>query len=85
MQQARVHGRATSTVKHPSLAGAKLLLCQFIDHVGEPTGDPVIVLDRVGAGRGDKVVVTSDGSGLREILNAENSPARWWVLGIADE
>lgn len=85
MQLAVVTGRATSTVKHASLAGWRLLVCRMLGNTGQTTGDPVLVLDRLGAGRGDRVIITSDGLGLRELLGHDNSPARWWTLGIADE
>lgn len=84
MQQALVQGRATSTVKHPSLDGQKLLLAQALEADGQPGGDPIIVLDRHGAGVGDTILVTSDGRGLRELLNHNTSPARWWCVGIVD-
>lgn len=84
MQQAIVQGRATSTVKHPSLHGRKLLICQTLDAAGKETGDPVLVLDSLGAGRGDRVLITSDGQGLRELLGSDTSPARWWTVGIVD-
>lgn len=85
MQQAIVTGRATSTVKHHSLSGARLLICQMLDAAGRPGGDPVLALDKLGAGRGDRVILTSDGLGLRDLLNDKTSPARWWTLGIVDE
>ena len=85
MQHARVKGRATSTVKHASLAGMKLLVCELLGRDGQPTGDPVLAVDRIGAGAGDRVILTSDGLGLRALLNDENSPARWWTLGIVDD
>ncbi|NBC10791.1 MAG: ethanolamine utilization protein EutN [Planctomycetes bacterium] len=85
MQLAVVRGRATSTVKHASLAGWRLLICHTLNRSGATTGDPVIVLDRLGAGAGDRVIITSDGLGLQEMLGYDNSPARWWTLGIADE
>lgn len=84
MQQALVQGHATSTVKHPSLNGQRLLLAQTTDNKGKPDGDPILVLDKLGAGVGDRIIVTSDGRGLRELLGSGNSPARWWTLGIVD-
>ena len=84
MQLALIQGRATATVKHPSLAAAKLLVCQFLGADGRPTGDPVLAVDKLGAGAGDRVILTSDGMGLRELLGDNNSPARWWTLGIVD-
>ena len=85
MQLAVVRGRATSTVKHRSLNGSKLLVCQFLDRGRQMTGDPILAVDRLGAGAGDHVVLTSDCIGLRQLLNDDNSPVRWWTLGIVDE
>ena len=85
MQLAIVQGRATSTVKHRSLAGAKLLVCQLLGSEGRASGDPVLAVDRLGAGAGDRVILTSDGLGLRELLRDDTSPVRWWTLGIVDE
>ena len=85
MQLAKVVGRATATVKHETLAGWRLLLVQPIDRIGQPDGDPLLVLDSMGARAGDTVVLTSDSKGARELVAAENSPARWFVAGVADE
>ncbi len=85
MQTAIVQGRTTSTVKHPSLQGRKLLICSMLDAAGRPAGDPVLVLDGLGAGRGDTVVISSDGLGLRQLLADDTSPARWWTIGLVDE
>lgn len=85
MQLAVVKGRVTSTIKHASLSGVKLLVCQLLGNDGQPTGDPVLAVDRLGAGRGNRVILTSDGKGLRELLGSDNSPARWWTVGIADD
>ena len=85
MQLAIVTGSATSTLKHCSLAAMRLLVCQPLGGAGDVVGDPVLAVDRLGAGRGDRVILTSDGLGLRELLGNANSPARWWTLGIVDE
>ncbi len=85
MQMALIQGTATSTVKHPSLDGVRLLICQFLGSNGKVSGDPVLAIDKIGARRGDKVILTSDGKGLRELLNDDTCPARWWTLGIADD
>ncbi len=85
MQLALIHGHATATVKHQSLAGAKLLVCQFLGRGGRPAGDPVLAVDQLGAGVGDRVILTSDGQGLRKMLADDTSPVRWWTLGIVDE
>lgn len=79
-----VVGSATATVKHPSMEGQKLLLVMALKADGSPEGDPILVVDSLGAGKGDKVMVTSDGIGTRELVGDKSSPVRWSVLGIAD-
>jgi len=81
----RVVGTATSTVKHPSMKGCKLLLVMALQG-DERTieGDPILVVDTLGAGQGQTVMITSDGIGTRQLLGSENSPVRWSVLGVRD-
>jgi ethanolamine utilization protein EutN len=85
MQIGSVVGIATSTVKHPSLEGWKLLVVQMLAADGKsPDGEPVLAVDRLGAGRGEKVILTSDGRGTRELLKSDTTPVRWSVMGIPD-
>lgn len=83
MQLGLVIGSATATVKHPSLEGERLLVVQLTGVDGRADGEPVLALDRMGARRGDEVVLTSDGKLLGEMVGRQ-SPARWSVLGLAD-
>ena len=85
MQEARVLGAAVSTIKHESMVGSKLLVVQpyLVDGV-TPDGFPLLALDTVGAGKGDTVIITSDGRAMREHLQADATPARWSVTGIKD-
>lgn len=82
MLLARVEGHATATIKHPSLHGQRLVLVQPLRSL---TREPVLTIDTLGAARGDLVVITSDGKGVRETLGDETSPARWSVVGIVDD
>lgn len=85
MQLGSVVGTATSTVKHPSMEGWKLLVVQLLAADGKsPDGEPVLAVDRLGAGRGEKVILTSDGKGTRELLKSDTTPVRWSVMGIPD-
>lgn len=80
MRIATIRGYATSTAKHPSLQGWRLL-------VAEPESSdlaPQIVIDNLGAGIGQKVLISSDGSEARKMVGDALSPARWSVLGIID-
>ena len=84
MQLGRVIGHATSTVKHPTLVGWKLVVVQPLDAAGCPDGVPLLAIDGLGSGRGDKVIMTSDGKGVREMVGADNTPVRWAVIGLVD-
>jgi len=84
LQLALVKGRATSTVKHESLEGWRLLICQPLGITRQSEGDPVIAIDKIGAGQGDFVIISSDGKGVRELMQHNTSPVRWFTIGIAD-
>jgi ethanolamine utilization protein EutN len=85
MQLGIVVGTATSTRRHASLEGWKLLVVQLLNADGEtPDGEPVLSIDHLGAGRGTKVLVTNDGQATRELVGDDQTPARWSVIGIED-
>jgi ethanolamine utilization protein EutN len=85
MYLGRVMGSAHATVKHPSMEGWKLLLVMALQADGRTVeGDPILVLDSLGAGKGEIVMITSDGIGAREMVGDPQSPVRWSVLGIRD-
>jgi ethanolamine utilization protein EutN len=84
MQIGRVVGHAVSTVKHPSLQGWKLLVVQTLTVDGDADGEPILAIDHLGAGAGDRVIVCNDGAEARAMVGAKNSPARWFVMGLAD-
>ena len=46
-------------------------------------GEPLVLLDRMGAGRGSTVLVSSDGTIARDWLG-KGVPARLVVVGIVD-
>jgi ethanolamine utilization protein EutN len=80
----RVEGSATSTIRHPSLAGWRLLVCQPLDERGRSSGLPILSLDDLGAGHSQLVIVTSDGKSVRERIGIANTPARYMTIGILD-
>jgi ethanolamine utilization protein EutN len=85
MQLGLVVGTATSTVKHATLRGQKLLVVQPLMADGRAAdGDPQLAVDVVGAGQGETVMITSDGKFIREWVKHENTPIRWSVIGIRD-
>ncbi|MFN9368078.1 MAG: EutN/CcmL family microcompartment protein [Planctomycetia bacterium] len=86
MQLAKIIGTATATVKHPSLAGCRLLVVQpLMADRRSPDGDPQLAVDTLGAGRGDVAVITSDGRLLRDLLKSDTTPARWSTIALVDD
>lgn len=84
MQLAKVIGRATSTVKHPTMHGWRLLLTQPLTSTGQSDGAPQLVLDHLGARKGDTVIISSDGKSARELVGTEKTCVRWTIMGIVD-
>jgi microcompartment protein CcmK/EutM len=73
-------------VKHPSLAGARLLVVQpLLADRRSPDADPQLAIDTVAAGVGDLVVISSDGRLLREWLQSDATPARWSTIALVDD
>lgn len=84
MQYAKVVGNATSSTKHPSMKGWRLLIVQPLGVNKKPDGDPHLIIDHMGAQAGDLIIMSSDGKAARELVNDKSSPVRWFVLGILD-
>ena len=84
MQLAQVIGHATATVKHASLSGWRMAIAQPLDADGRADGDPVVVMDNQGSSCGDRVMLVGDGPTVRAMMGHDDSPARFAVLGLAD-
>ncbi len=83
MQLGIVIGTATSTIKHATFDRERLLIVQLQGQGGRDDGDPVLAFDRLGARRGDRVLLTNDGRALQEAIG-RTTPGRWSVMGIPD-
>jgi ethanolamine utilization protein EutN len=84
MQLAKVIGRATSTVKHSTMQGWRLVLTQPLGAEGQPDGAPQLVLDHLGARKGDTVIISSDGKSARELVGSDVTCVRWTIMGLVD-
>jgi microcompartment protein CcmK/EutM len=84
MQVGDVIGTATATVKHPSLKGWKLLVVQLLGVNDALDGEPILVIDSLGAGVGARVIASNDGASVQNLIGTKATPARWFVAGIAD-
>ena len=85
MLQGIVIGHATSTIKHPSLRGWRLVVVQPVNVRREPEADPIVAVDKLGSAPGHLVVLNTDGKAAREVVGDEHTPVRFWVSGIVDE
>ncbi len=82
---ARIEGNVVSTVKHPSLHGWRMLICQPITNEGVPSTAPVIAIDTYGASLHQRVIVSTDGSAARAAVKDPRSPIRNMVIALVDE
>jgi microcompartment protein CcmK/EutM len=84
MQIGRVIGTLVSTQKHRKLEGAKLLLVQPLTPDDQPRGVPVLTIDSVGAGIGEKVLIVIEGRAAGDALRRQAAPVDAAIIGIID-
>jgi ethanolamine utilization protein EutN len=82
---ARVVGELTATRKHPSHEGRNVLLVQPLNLDGSFRGDPLVALDAVGAGVGDRVLLVTEGFSAMTAVGRPQSPIDMAVIGFIDE
>ena len=80
---ARIDGTLTAAKRHDLLQGVRFLIAQRLEADGGTSGEPIVVLDRMGARHGTTVLVSTDGDVAREWLG-NTVPARLVVVGIVD-
>jgi microcompartment protein CcmK/EutM len=74
-----------AAVKHPAYAGHPLFVVQPLDEHGKDAGASFVAIDSVQAGVGDKVIVLTEGNGVRQILKqGDIVPIRSMIVGIVD-
>lgn len=83
MQMGKVIGNVWATRKEEGLEGLKLLIIQPIDSKNNPIRNQIVAADRIGAGVGDHVLVTSGGSS-RFIMRENPIPIDAVIVGIID-
>jgi len=80
----RVIGTLVSTQKHRKLQSAKLLLVQPLTLDDAPRGVPLLAIDSVGAGVGEKVLVVIEGRAAGAALRRKAAPVDAAIIGIVD-
>jgi len=80
----RVVGTLVATQKHAKIHGAKLLLVQPLTLEDQPKGAPLLTIDSVGAGVGEKVLVVIEGRAAGAALRRTAAPVDAAIIGIVD-
>ena len=80
---ARVTGKITGSVQHPSYYGRPLYAVRPLRTDGG-LGGSFVALDSVGCALGDEVLVARVPGLARSVLAAECAPVRSLILGILD-
>jgi len=84
MQIARVVGTVVATQKHRKFEGAKLLLVQPLNADDSARGAPLLAVDGVGAGVGEKVLVVLEGRAAGDAIGKKAAPVDAAIVGIVD-
>ena len=82
---ARVIGDIVATQKDPSHHARKILLVQPLNLDGSDRGEPVVALDAVDAGIGERVLLSAEGFCAMTAVGRPNSPIDTAVIGVIDE
>lgn len=85
MTLGKVMGTVVSTQKNAKYEGAKLLIVQPLDLQNRAAGEPVIAIDAVGAGVGEKVLLVQEGRAANEALHKTQGPMDSAIVGIVDQ
>jgi len=79
----KVIGSVWATQKEKGMEQLKLMIVQPIDWKDAESGNTVIAADRIGAGVGEKVIV-SRGNPARILFGSQNAPIDAVIVGIVD-
>jgi microcompartment protein CcmK/EutM len=85
MKIGTVVGTVVATMKHEGFDGRKLLLVRPEDPYGKKTETPVVAVDTVSAGAGDRVIFVDEGNSARQVLDWKDGCVRAVIVGYLDE
>lgn len=84
MKIGKVINNVWATRKDESLVGQKFLIVQLMDNNAEFRGSIIVAADFIGAGIGDRVLVTR-GYSAQHMKGLNSSPIDAIIVGIIDE
>ena len=85
MKIGTVIGTVVATLKHEGFNGRKLILVRPEDTHGKKTETPVIAVDTVHSGAGDRVLFVDEGNSARQVLDWTDGCVRAVIVGYIDE
>ena len=80
----KVIGNVWATRKDEGLNGMKLMVVRQLDPCSDAELDTLVAVDFIGAGFGDKVLVSS-GSSARYAESSSDTPVDATIVGIIDQ
>lgn len=81
----KVIGSVVSTMKHSCYSNKKIAIIKPVSPNYEVKKGAMIAIDLVGAGKGDIVLVASEGRAAQELMNFScRMPIRSMIVGIVD-
>lgn len=84
MKRCIVKGNIVATIKKQKLEGCRFLVVQSVDNDNNEIGESFVVVDDIGCGVGDKVLVTC-GSSAKYVFDNKNTPVDAAIIGIVDK
>ena len=86
MRVGRVVGNLVSVIKEPTHIGKKMMLIRFLNDKGEESEEEYVYADASGAGVGDLVLVSEDGSAAETEFHLENDVCTFdgVIVGVVD-
>jgi ethanolamine utilization protein EutN len=84
MYVGKVIGDVVSSIKYETLHSHKILIVQPVNPDLEETGEPILAIDTVDAGKGDVVLIIDQGTAARTVLSQQYPTVRTLILGIVD-
>lgn len=84
MKIGKIINSVWATRKADSLIGVKLMIVQLLDRPNGEEGKIIVAADIIGAGIGEKVLIT-EGSSARNMGHLNDSPIDSIIIGIIDE
>lgn len=84
MRLAKVVGNVVSTIKEETHCSYKLMIIEYLDENGKPSGSRQIAFDAACAGIGDVVLINVDGGAAKSILEDNEIIADLTICGVID-